>query len=273
MKLDNKQKRIIRNLVHDEFAKRVVEVAMSDFESNSSDLSYNYFALAIREAKKHDINVRAPEEVVRTVSWADAANTGRLPRKIKLRYLIQRNIPDKYINSLEQIKNRIQDLDTCLDELNDYVHVCKTTFGCAEDEIRNNIQGLIEAIENYNSIEQDILTQLQTELIDNIEDTFYKNYLLKGLGKIEQLVPHVELNDVTYDISNLEFCDDRIELDVTGDIECTLIYGSMHEYEEDDDIGTSESFPYSWKLFIPLVGKFELHSEERPDIDTNSLYE
>lgn len=274
MKLDTRQKSIIRNLVKDDFAKTVVDVAMGDFENNTSALSYNHFALAIREAKNHDIGVRAPDEKVSKYAWAkEKAKKGKLPRVFKLRYLIQRNIPDRYIKSMDRVISKIKELDEKLDDLNNYVHLTEDTFGCTDDKIRNEISAFIEAVDSYNNLEQDIIKCLREELLDNIDDEFYKNYLFNGLKKIEVLAPHVYLEDVDYEITQMEICDDRIEIEVNGSISCKLIHGSMHEYEEDDEIGTDDSCPFSWNLYIPLDGEFKLQADEEPDVDTDAFYE
>jgi hypothetical protein len=135
-------------------------------------------------------------------------------------------------------------------------------------EVLNAFIVFVETIDTY----RDELTRfldgvIEEQMIMSVVSNFFQN--------VDTLAPHYSLNySEISDYHIEEINDQEIVVNVSGNIEVTLEYGSRKDRREGDGVDLEESFPFNTKIKYEISEDFPSKNYEIDDydVDTSSWY-
>ena len=107
--------------------------------------------------------------------------------------------------------------------------------------------------------------------IEGIEDILYQE-LLEDTSQVDVLATHVTLDELTdVEIDSVDIDKERIDVIGRGNVTYELQYGSDSDMAHDEGLQTTETFPFTFRLY--LNHRLEVDEVSEIDIDTSSFYE
>ena len=107
--------------------------------------------------------------------------------------------------------------------------------------------------------------------IDGIEEILYQ-ILHEDTSQVDHLATHVTLDEVSdVDISSVDIDTERIDVIGSGSVSYELQYGSDSDMRHGNGVRSTESFPFTFRLY--LNHDLNVDEVEEIDIDTSSFYE
>lgn len=274
MILTNEEISILMNFVSSPFAKKVMEAGIINLDLSENILRFNNFAFAVREAYKIEINQAAPDDKIRQCDWlsADKKRGGKLSRKEKFKYLIQGRISHNELREItDELSDALHAISDCLEKLNDFVHIKPETIGLDENHIKSQCTSLINSIVDLDKLRKKSRLIVIETLKQHIDKNLLEKFIETTISKLDILSAHTGIEGYYFDITSCDFDEEYISLDIEGEINVVLQYGSHMENRHDDGYADEQSCSFSWKVKAPLNNLNDLTYDEDPEIDTDSL--
>jgi hypothetical protein len=107
--------------------------------------------------------------------------------------------------------------------------------------------------------------------VSGIEDILHQE-LLEDTSQVDVLATHVTFDEVTdVEIDSVDIDKERIDVIGRGNVTYELQYGSHSDMAHDEGLQTTETFPFTFRLY--LNHRLEVDEVSEIDIDTSSFYE
>jgi hypothetical protein len=274
-------KEVIKEILESEFEKELFDAAMANLNDDSNKLRYNNFAYSIRELSRHFLHRLSPEDDVKSCQWFEILTvTGNLTRTQRIKYAIHGGLTDEILTKLgfdvEELKEEIKSIKSTIDSLSKYTHINEETFDLPKSEIDlmsgNVLRELKAFVERVKSCKRDLTQFLDCHIEQHIlEEIIFNNY--ENVGSLARRYS-IESGDVIeYQITEINY--ETITVDLSGNIDFVLEYGSNKEIREGDGLDINISFPFQTKIHYLIEEEFPSESYQIDDfgVNTDSWYD
>lgn len=270
----------IRVLLTTKFENDLFDASIRNLQELDNKLRFNNFSYTIRELSRHILNTLSPEKNLKDCCWFLDPVTSKPTRAQKIKYAIQGGIDDKILEqwgfNLDEIIATSKTILKAIDELNRYTHINPDVFDMENEQIKIQIQNVIDAFLSFINTITSYREGLKKFLDGNIEEQMMVSSVTTFFQNIDSLAPHHSIDECyVSDFEVSEINDKYIIVDVTGSISATLEYGSRRERQADDGLDVEVSFPFTTRIEYEISAEFPLCGFviEEYDVDTSSWYE
>lgn len=270
----------IKEILESEFEKKLFDAAIQNLNEIENKLRYNNFAYSIRELSRHFLHRLSPDKNVKACDWFEIQTQNEKPtRTQRIKYAIQGGIPDEILKKLdfdvEELNEEIKSIKKTIDALSKYTHINEDTFNLEENQVEEKSQNVFKELKNFveriKSCRANLKSHLDGQVEQHmIEEVIFNNYENVGMLAHRYSIDFSEVNE--YHI--IEITNDRITVEVFGDIHFNLEYGSNKERREGDGLDISTSFPFETKIHYKIEENFPSDEFEIEEfgVDTDSWY-
>lgn len=260
-----------KSLLETDFEKEFYDSILESYSSNNNILKFHQFACSIRELLRNILARKSPDDEVVRSDWYQSQDRekglDRVTRRERVKYVIQKKIPNEYIEKTTLIvDNTVKEYVKEIDKLSKYTHINEGYFSKNPDDIvldmRRVLSVAIEALSLINEIEADIPYLF--------EDDIYKTNLVNCIpGSIDILAERVFIDE--YEIEDIECVnidDNYIYMKVHGNVSVDQEYGP-----KDDLCNIPMCYPFSQEFKINMNDFRKITFDlEDMEIDTSSWY-
>jgi hypothetical protein len=268
-----KYKNDLLALTTNNFEKELLIASIDNLLDKNNKLRFNDFACGIRELSRHILSSLSPDERLKECCWYH--NNGKSTRADKVKYAIQKGLPDDFVETFYDITEPIEEIKEILETLNKYTHVNSDTFNIAGKEI-NKLS--VEVLECFKKIAQGIKefhNLLKKQVEENIDSIILKKTIFETFGEIDILATYHEIEEHSISEYRISTIDSKnIFIKVNGDLSVRLQYGSDGDLARDDGFEMYTSFPFDCSIEI-LINKNFSESEYKVknfNVDTDDWY-
>ncbi|MFC0318740.1 MULTISPECIES: pPIWI-associating nuclease domain-containing protein [Olivibacter] len=277
--MENQEK--IKELLTTDFERELFSASIDTLNDTTNKLRLNNFAYSIRELSRHFLHNLSPDDNVKACAWFKKETAdGNPTRHQRIKYAIQGGITDESLSDwgfdTEALSEIIGEVKSAISILNKYTHVNPEVFGMADKDIEDLSQdvlqafiNLVDTIEAYrNDLKQFLDGHIDDHMLSSIVNNFFQN--------VDMLAPHhyVDYSEVS-DYHIIEINSTEIIVEVSGNLNVTLEYGSSKERREGDGLDLHESFPFDTAIRYVISPEFPFskYTIDDYDVDTSSWYE
>jgi hypothetical protein len=232
-----------------------------------------------RELSRHVLVTLASDEEVLACAWYknETDKENGITRAQRVRYAIHGGLNVDYIEeNLFDIKAYIKDVNSTTALLSKYTHVNENTFGIAEEKVAELSAGVVHTFQEFLIAIESCREKLIEVLESDVDEAFIKNAMVDGMEAIDGLSSHYSLEDIeTTRIKVIGLSSDLVKLEVTGNIEVILQWGSNSDVRNGDGLEVPTTFPFSSSLTMFIDESFPKGDIEMEDlnIDTGNWHE
>lgn len=259
MSLYKKSIRTIEGLLSDEFQRNLLNACFQNLEEESNPLCFNNFAYSMRELAIHILDDLAPNDEVKECSWYDEkkSHKGKPSRKQKVKYAIQGVLSDVFVDKkimcLKEIDDTTNKIASSFSILNKYTHVTEKTFDISKKEKDEKAKEVIDSFVSLYALIQEYKNKIIYNVEHFITDDIYEQAIYETLGAIDELATHHSIESVyVNDISIEKIKEDLIVMDVTGDIDVILQWGSNGDLRRGDGHERETSFSFDCIVSVEI---------------------
>jgi len=246
-----------------------------------SSLSFNYFALGIREILTNMLDSNEMNEEIKKCQWYkkygyDKKCKSGVTTRQKLAYIICKN---NDINSVDKLLNIILIIDELCEEyreLSTLVHINdRPNSNIWETKAKNVIKKFAEFMIKIDKFESEFM-----DFFDNIYNHINSYFITEEPNELLSIATHCY--DIDTDICNIVIIDSKeengvsLEVIASGMISSTLQWGS----DRDCRNGDGEVDRYTYPMKLNLCINFDISNKNienisiiQYDIDNSSFYE
>lgn len=265
-------------LTGNDFEKQLLTASLKNLTDKDNKLRFNNFACGIRELSRHILHRLSPDDEVQKCKWFknDSNKPGQLTRGERIKYAIQKGLPDKFTETFYDTADNVRDVLDTIDELSKYTHVNPNTFGISENEVDQLTKDVLKTFESFAVGIKDFHESLKDKLEEHIDQAVLEHTIQETFDNIDILATHHNIEDhstSSYKITHVD--SEKIEIEAHGDLSVRLQYGSNYDLSKGDGAEMYESFPFECKMQINIHEDFS-KSEYLMldfDVDTSSWYE
>lgn len=270
----------IRSLLTSDFERELFDAALANLNDETNKLRFNNFAYSLRELSRHFLYSLAPDDKVMSCEWYRPEKDDGLPtRGQRIFYAVQGGISNELLEemgfdtrALRRFKNQM--LDTIYD-LSKYTHIEPEVFNMREQEVKIKSRQALEAfaglVEKIEECRKSVFDFLDTQ----IQGTVNEGSVYQPFVNLDELAPHYSLDEVyvgDYHISDIN--NEHIIVDVEGNINVTLEWGSRSERAADDGLDVPQSFPFNTRVYYTIGNEFPKEFDiDEFDADTSEWWE
>ena len=276
--------KINKEFIKEGFEIKLLDAAINNLKEQKNVLRFNNFACSIRELSRHILHRLAPDDEIQRCSWYkptyNEQNEITITRGDRVSYAIHGGFDNNQLGLmglLERTKTVKSNLSKTFDLLNKYTHINADTFGMSDKETETKANAVINAFNDFFEAilsARDTIIKLLEEQIDKkvMEETLYSTN-----SDVDLLATHASIEE--YEIQKIKIISvtsTNVEIEVYGDIEARLQYGSDGDLRRDDGFVFNETFPFCATMQAPISKKlkhFKIIGEIQFAVDTNSFYE
>ncbi|MCR9586559.1 Uncharacterised protein [Vibrio owensii] len=267
--LEEEYRPLIESLLGEGFEKDLLEAAFINLNTPNA-LRFNNFAYAMRELLRHVLHRLAPKEALEACNWFKPDDTSRngITRKHRIKYAIQGGLSDYMMKSklsIDYVDEVIQELVKQINDMSKFTHIEHDTFDIPEDEVERLARECLAATTDFISTMHDTHREVCDHLGEAIDMALLKRIFEESVEEIMELSTHQHIDDIYHESVNVEEIGSKsLTLEVSGQLECELQYGSSSDMRRGDGVTISESFPFKSNLTVffeaPLGSVTELNS-------------
>lgn len=260
MLIDETKIKLIKSYLND-FETEILDTSISILD-NDSRLSFNFFALGIREIITLFLDERSDIDDIKKCLWYktfeyDVLANDEVTTKQKLAYIFcgGMSIDDIEKNSTLNIKDKIEFLYKSYRKLNKYLHM---------NEIIDKIRSIEEAEKVLKIISEFLeeLTKFKNRLNQEYESKIYdivdEKITIDTLSELYEIAPHYYDPMIdSYEIVNLKLTSNKLIIYIKGTISSKIQYGSDGDYRRGDGSREEINFPFDAMLEIELSLVFD----------------
>jgi len=277
--LERKYKAHISKVLLDGFEQELLESAFVNLKTVCS-LRFNNFAYALRELLRHVLHRLSPDNEVSQCVWfkPDPSSKTGFTRVHRMKYAIQGGLSDAYLekklglNNILEITNELRNI---IDLLSEYTHIEQSNFNLDIKEIERNSTECLDAVVKFVGIIATTKAKVIEMISGEIDQTLVNRVVCESVCEIMELSTHQSIEHIYSDEVNVQSIGSKsLVLNVTGNLECELQYGSGSDLRRGDGVVIPESFPFSGIITVEFIAP--LGSSMKVDklkVDTSSWYE
>lgn len=270
----------IYDLATTPFQKELLNACFDNLKDQNNRLRFNNFAYSIRELSRHFLNTLAPKEDVVLCSWfTDESGKGKITRGQKIKYAIAGGLSDNDIDDLiglDILDEAKKDVLDSIELLNKFTHINEDTYDISDSEIARNSTLVIKAFENF----ANRIIECRESVIEKLESQISQEVVEKAMWEISDeidiLATHHNIEEIIIDNYKVScISSDKILIEVLGDLEVRLQWGSDGDLRRGDGHELYDNFPFNSTLSITIANgleKAEFKVEEYK-VDTDKWYE
>lgn len=270
----------IHDLATTPFQQGLLKACFDNLKDQNNRLRFNNFAYSIRELSRHFLNTLAPEKDVVLCSWfTNESGKGKITRGQKIKYAIVGGLSDNDIDDLigiDILEEAKKDVLDSIELLNKFTHINEDTYDISDSEIARNSTLVIKAFENF----ANRIIECRESVIEKLESQISQEVVIKAMweisNEIDILATHHNIEEIIIDNYKVScISSDKILIEVLGDLEVRLQWGSDGDLRRGDGHELYDDFPFNSTLSITIANgleKAEIKVEEYK-VDTDKWYE
>lgn len=262
------------------FERELCKAAFDNLSQESNKLRFSNFSYTLRELIRHTLHRLSPDKHILNCSWY----TNQIPdkdngitRAQRIKYAVQGGIDDITINNVLNLD--IDNLNTqwkeVLEVLNKYTHINEDALNISSELISSHVKECIysfhELFKSIKEARETIILKLEQKIEETLIDQVISNYI----EEIGEMATHYWTNGL--DIGDYEIIDidhKNIVIEVTGNIDATLQYGSDSDVRNDIGGTIDKDFQFTATIHQKILSfespelevvKFEIEKEEYED--------
>jgi len=271
-------KQNLTSLTNNDFEKELLTASLDNLLDTGNKLRFNNFAYGIRELSRHILHNLSPEKEVKNCVWYKNENkkTGQLTRAERVKYAIQKGLPDKFVETFYDTGEHIYDLRETLETLNKYTHVNHDTFNISENIINKLTKEVLDAFKRF-AIGIDSFHKLfKKELEEHIDKVVMEHIIEETFDDIDILATHHNIEEhetSSYTITEID--SKNIFIEANGNLCVRLQYCSNGDLAKGEGLEMNTSFPFTFYLQI-IINKDFAKSEYKTlsfNVNTDDWYE
>ena len=263
------------------FEQELFLAAIANVDDTSNKLRLNNFAYSMRELIRIVLERLAPDTEVVNASWFnpnDKDHPDKVTRSQRIKYAIQGWLSDDYVTNTLRIDHHDNDkeLRKNIDELSKYTHVTESTFNIEPVKITELALGVLCNVQLFLMNVAEARYRVQRAAIDCIDNEMIEEFYYNVQNDIDILATHHEILAYLVTGINPKNQDkDTIILEVNGEVQVRLQWGSDGDIRRSDGYETEMSFPFSSTLIASYKNKQgDVHIVSRTiDINTDQFYQ
>ena len=263
------------------FEQELFQAAIANVDDTSNKLRLNNFAYSMRELIRVVLERLAPDDEVVNAPWFEPNDKGhpdKVTRSQRIKYAIQGWLSDDYVTNTLRIDHQDNDkeLRKNIDELSKYTHVTESTFNIEQVKITELALGVLFNVQFFLMTVAEARYRVQRAAIDCIDNEMIEEFYYNVQNDIDILATHHEILAYMVTGINLKNQDnDTITLEVIGNVQVRLQWGSDGDMRRGDGYETEMSFPFSSTLIASYKNKQgDVHIVSRTiDINTGQFYQ
>jgi hypothetical protein len=241
-----------------------------------SSVSFNYFAMVMREILTRTINSLVDNSLIRKATWFPSYGThGDDPKKIstkqKLAYIALKGHSMDVLFKRFSLEHTIYDLCDMLQQMNDYVHL---EMKVDSDQIEKELEKVILICGSFFEFLDKIQNEIES-LIEITQEGIFDEVVNSTIQEIDEIATHYYDPDVDiHDVIITDLLDDRINgmrvrVECHGSISAELQYGS----DADQGRGDGATFPVSFPLGCTVELSYEMDGDDLTvmDVEVTSI--
>ncbi|MCG9655163.1 hypothetical protein [Vibrio vulnificus] len=266
--LEEEYKPLIESLLSEGFERDLLEAAFINLNTPNA-LRFNNFAYAMRELLRHVLHRLAPKEALEACNWFEPDSTSKngVTRKHRIKYAIQGGLSDFMMRQklgIDYVGDVVQELVTQINGMSKFTHIEIDTFDIGDDEVERLAKECLAATTDFISTMHDTHREVCDHLGEAIDMALLSRIFEESVEEIMELSTHQHIDDIYHDSVNVkEIGPKSLTLDVLGQLDCELQYGSSSDMRRGDGATISESFPFKSSLTVffeaPLGSVTELN--------------
>ena len=263
------------------FEQDLFHAAIANVDDTSNKLRLNNFAYSMRELIRIVLERLAPDTEVVNAPWFnpnDKDHPDKVTRSQRIKYAIQGWLSDDYVTNTLRIDHQDNDkeLRKNIDELSKYTHVTESTFNIDPVKIAELALGVLCNVQLFLMNVAKARYHVQRAAIDCIDNEMIEEFYYNVQNDIDILATHHEILAYLVTGINPKNQDkDTIILEVNGEVQVRLQWGSDGDIRRGDGYETEMSFPFSSTLIASYKNKQgDVHIVSRTiDINTDQFYQ
>ena len=263
------------------FEQKLFLAAIATVDDTSNKLRLNNFAYSMRELIRIVLERLAPDTEVVNAPWFnpnDKDHPDKVTRSQRIKYAIQGWLSDDYVTNTLRIDHQDDDkeLRKNIDELSKYTHVTESTFNIEPVKITELTLGVLCNVQLFLMNVAEARYQVQQAAIDCMDEEMIEEFYYNVQNNIDILATHHEILAYMVTGINLKNQDnDTITLEVIGNVQVRLQWGSDGDMRRGDGYETQMSFPFSSTLIASYKNEQgDVHIVSRTiDINTDQFYQ
>ncbi len=270
----------LKNLASNDFEKKLLAASIKILDQKNNPLKINNFAASIRELFRHILTSLAPDYEVTKCDWFkwEETENGKktITRKQRIKYAIQKNLPDIYIHkNISDLDDSIKRITNIYKSLNKYTHIEEDSFELSEKDEEEFASKILNIFCEFCDVIKDAIDIFNRDLENLIESTVSSEFFMENIDNVDCLSTHSRPDDIS--VGTIEIVDknfDNISVKVNGTVCVSLQYGSDGDCERGDGCETNACFPFESEVEIKIDDNFPDSSEILSfNVNTNSFYE
>lgn len=268
----------LKTLTTNDFEKQLLEATLNNLLAKGNKLRFNNFSYGIRELTRHILGSLAPEEEIEKCCWypIDSKQKGKFTRAERIKYIIQKGLPDEFVEGFYDVEEHIDSIKSTMEILNKYTHVNKDTFNIDEVEIDSITEEVLDAFSKIVAGLSTYHNLLKIELHDHIDKELLDHSISTSIDEVDMLSTHHNIEESeTSSIKINDVSSTAISVRAFGSISVRQQYGSDSDFRKGDGLEIHSSFPFDCDLTIEIAKDFNKsrYIIDRFDVDTDSFYE
>jgi len=265
-------------LTNSDFEKELLSASLDNLLDKTNKLRFNNFACAIRELSRHILYNLSPDKEVTNCLWYknETKILGQPSRAERVKYAIQKGLPDSFVKTFYDIEEHIYDIKETLETLNKYTHVNADTFGVIESDVNRLTKEVLDTFKRFAIGIDDFHKIFKSKLEEQIDRVVLEHTIEETFDDIDILATHHSIEEhETSSYSITEIDSSNIFIDANGSLSIRLQYGSDGDFARGDGAEIYTSFPFECSLQI-IINKVFSKSEYKTlsfKVDTDDWYE
>jgi len=277
-KLRQEHEKLLLSIAQVGFESGLVNAAFDNLES-AGPLCFNNFGYALRELLRHVFHRLAPDGEVTRCVWykPDPTSKNGITRANRSKYMLQGGLTDLFVKRKLGIDIAVvsSDLTSAFDLLNRFTHIGPATFDLSIAEVETLAEQCLSAardlIEQIAECRRLVLEQLARE----IDQHLLNEAISETVNELDEIATHYCIDHVVVEVAEVvDIGPSELTVNVAGDVEVALQYGSSSDLKNDIGTSMSDSFPFTGTVSIPFkrpLGKSAKVSNFK--VDTSSWYD
>lgn len=265
-------------LTNNDFEKELLSASLDNLLDKGNKLRFNNFACGIRELSRHILYNLSPDKEVMNCVWYknDSKKRGILTRAERVKYAIQKGLPDKFVETFYDTEEHFYDIRETLETLNKYTHVNPDTFDIEEIEVNKLTKEVLDTFKRFANGIFEFHKLFKSELEEHIDKAVLEHTIEETFDDIDILATHHNIEEHETSAYTIIDIDSRnIFIEVKGSLSVRLQYGSDGDLAKGDGVEMNTSFPFDCNLQV-IINKDFAKSEYKTltfNVNTDDWYE
>jgi len=265
-------------LTNNDFENELLSASLDNLLDKGNKLRFNNFACGIRELSRHILHNLSPDKEVMNCVWYknDSKKPGQLTRAERVKYAIQKGLPDKFVETFYDTKEHVYDIRETLETLNKYTHVNPDTFDIKETEVNKLTKEVLDTFKRFANGMVEFHKLIKSELEEHIDKVVLEHTIEETFDDIDILATHHNIEEHETSSCSITDIDSRnIFIEVNGSLSVRLQYGSDGDHAKGDGVEMNTSIPFDCNLQI-IINKDFAKSEYKTltfNVNTDDWYE